>query len=64
MWHKDEMILYKSKAVRGCCSLQVEAMALKESIVSAIIHGIVSCSLYSDGLTLVQIRPVPVRNHP
>lgn len=23
MWHKDEMILYKSKAVRGCCSLQV-----------------------------------------
>lgn len=36
--------------VAGC----IEAMALKESIVSAITHGIVSYSLYLDGLTLVQ----------
>ena len=59
LWYKDELILYKSKAVRGCSPLQTEAMALKESIVLAINHGIESCSFFSDCLTLVQVVSSP-----
>lgn len=55
IWYKEEMILYKSKAVAGCCPLQVEALALKESVLIAIGLGIEVGSFHSDCLELVNI---------
>jgi hypothetical protein len=59
LWHNAEMILYKSKVVRGCCPLQIEAIALKESIVVARNQGIESCSFFSDCLSLVRACSSP-----
>lgn len=54
VWFKKELIIYKSKAVRGCCPLQVKALALKESMQIVIGLGIKECSFYSDCLELVR----------
>lgn len=40
VWYKEDMMLYKSKGVKGCCPLQVEAMALRDSVLTVAGLGI------------------------
>lgn len=55
LWYKEEMIMYKSKGAKGCCSLQVEAVALKEVILLVIGLGIEVCSFSTDCLELANM---------
>ena len=55
LWYKEELMVYKSKAAKGCCALQMEAVALKEAITLVLGLGITVCSFYSDCLELVNI---------
>ncbi|XP_078154775.1 uncharacterized protein LOC144550670 [Carex rostrata] len=55
----EELIQYHSAKARGCCPIQVEAMALKDAVQLVKSKGIQSCIFYSDCKPLVECVTLP-----
>lgn len=51
----EELIMYKSAKVRGCCSMQLEARALWEAVKLVTEMGISNCIFLSNNKTLVEL---------
>lgn len=55
LFEDDKLVLHKSRAVRACCPLQSEALALREGIQVASRIGLTECSFCTDCKELCEL---------